>query len=134
MEIFEIVVLGLSGLMLTFAGSMRLIKPIGSYCLTAYSNNPELKIEGKSDMFSEMRGAGLYTVFAGITIALGIFIPELKLTSFIVAIVLFGGYAIGRVVSISLDGKPGKQTFQGMIFEIIFGGLNAFCLISILLK
>ena len=132
MEIFETVVLALSGLMLTFAGSMRFLKPIGSYCLKSYADNPELKIEGKSSMFSEMRGAGLYTVFAGIIILLGTLLPQLQFTSFIVASIFYGSYAIGRLVSLGIDGKPNQQTFQGMIFEIVFGGLNVFCLFNIL--
>ncbi|MFY0591003.1 DUF4345 domain-containing protein [Roseivirga sp.] len=133
MDIFNIVVLALSGLMLTFAGFMRFLKPIGSYCLKSYADNPELKIEGKSSMFSEMRGAGLHTVFAGITILLGTLLPQLQLTSFIVSSIFYVSYAIGRSVSLSVDGKPNQQTFQGMIFEIILGGLNVFCLVKILL-
>ncbi len=133
MEIFEIVVLALSGFMLTFAGSMRFLKPIGSYCLKSYADNPELKIEGKSSMFSEMRGAGLNTVFAGIIILLGILLPQLQFTSFIVGSIFYGSYAIGRLVSLGIDGKPNQQTFQGMIMEFVFGGLNVFCLVNTLI-
>ena len=133
MEIFEIVVLALSGLMLTFAGLMRFIKPIGSYCLKSYADNPELKIEGKSSMFSEMRGAGLNTVFAGIIILLGTLLPQIQFTSFIVASIFFGSYVIGRLVSLGIDGKPNQQTFQGMIMEFVFGGLNVFCFVNSLI-
>ena len=58
MEIINIVVLSLSGLLLIYAGTMRLIKPIKSLCLKIYLDDPEIKLEGKVDIFNEMRGAG----------------------------------------------------------------------------
>lgn len=133
MEIFKIIVLSLSGLMLLFAGAMRLFNPIKSYCLKAYSDNPEMKLEGKVDLFNEMRGAGSLTVVAGIIILLGTIIPELRLTSFIVAILIYVGFLLGRLISFSMDGKPNKDLVQGTLFEVFFGALNIFCLVNILL-
>ncbi len=60
MEIIKIVVLSLSGLMLVYAGTMRLIKPLKSLCLKNYLDNPEIKLEGKVDIFNEM-GRYLYS-------------------------------------------------------------------------
>ncbi len=71
-------------------------------------------------------------LFGGITVLLGIIIPALTLTSFTVATLIFVGFAIGRLISIGADGKPNKQLVQGLIFELIFGALNLFCLIGAL--
>lgn len=132
MEIFKIIILSLSALMLIFAGLMRLLKPIKSYCLKAYSDNPEIKLEGAVDLFNEMRGAGAFTILGGLVISLGAFISQFTLTSFAVATVIFIGFAIGRLLSMSLDGRPNKDLIQGTTFEIIFGGLNVVGLISTL--
>ncbi len=132
MEIINIVVLALSGLLLTYAVTMRLIKPLTSLCLKTYLDNPNIKLERKVDVFNEMRAAGASMAFGGVVLFLGILIPQLTLASFVVAIVILLGNAIGRLVSLSSDGKPNKQLAQGLISELVLGGANAFCLFTIL--
>ncbi len=133
MEIINIVVLSLSGLLLTYAGTMRLIKPLKSLCLKNYFDNPSIKLEGEVDIYNEMRGAGTSIAFGGIIILLGIIVTQLMLASFVVAIVIFLGHALGRLVSLRLDGKPNQQIAQGLISELVLGAANAFCLVNILI-
>ncbi len=129
MEIFNIVVLAISGLLLfTLAGILRLIDPVKNYW-----KNTGIKIENEVNMLSEARGMSSLMMFGGIIIALGIFIPNLTMTSHIVAILLFGSYAFGRLLSIGLDGKPNKLLINGLISEIVLGALNIFCLVNILI-
>jgi len=132
MEIINIVVLSLSGLLLTYAGSMRLIKPLKSLCLKTYLDNPNIKLEGKVDVFNEMRAAGASMAFGGVVLFLGILIPQLTLASFVVAIVILLGNAIGRLASLSSDGKPNKQLSQGLFSELILSAANIFCLVNML--
>ncbi len=132
MEIINIVILSLSGLLLTYAGAMRLIKPLKSFCLKSYLDDPNNKLEGESDIFNEMRGAGASIALGGIIILLGTALPKLMLASFVVAFVIFIGHAIGRLVSMSSDGKPNQQLVQGLISELVLGSANAFCLFTIL--
>jgi hypothetical protein len=70
-------------------------------------------------------------MFGGIVIMLGIFIPKLIIISHSIAILLFLGYAFGRVLSIILDGKPNKLILQGLVSELVLGALNIFCLVNI---
>ncbi len=129
MEIFNIVVLSISGLMLfTLAGLLRLINPIKNYW-----KNSEIKIENEVNMLSEVRGMSTLMLLGGIVILLGTIIPELTLTSFIVAILLFGGYAIGRLISFGIDGKPNKMIIIGLVSESFFCCLHTFCLVNILI-
>lgn len=133
MIIFNIIVLTLSGLLLTYAGLNRMIKPISSLCLTRYVQNPDIKIEYKSDVFNEMRSAGAQLFFIGLIILLGIFLPQIRITSFVLATVTFLGYAFGRTVSLKVDGKVCKELMSGYFSEILLGTLNAICLLFILL-
>ena len=129
MEIFNIVVLSISGLMLfTLAGLLRLINPIGNYW-----KNSGIKIENEVNILSEVRGMSALMLLGGIVIMLGAIVPELTLTSFIVAILLFGGYAIGRLLSIVIDGKPNKMIMIGLVSEVIFCSVHTFCLVNILI-
>jgi len=133
MEIINTVVLSLSALLLTYAGSMRLINPLKSLCLKTYLDDPKIKLESKIDIFNEMRGAGTSTVFGGIFIFLGILIPQLLIASFAVAVVIFIGHALGRIVSLKIDGKPNQQLSQGLMSELVLGIANGICLIITLI-
>lgn len=129
MEIFKIVILSLSGLLLLFVGAMRLSNPIKTYL-----KNSGIKLENDVDLLNEMRGVSAVMLVGGILILLGTFITQLTFTSFVVAILILLGFAIGRLLSIGLDGKPNKLIVQGLIFELVLGAANIFCLITILLK
>ncbi len=128
MEILNIAVLSISGLMLfTLAGLLRLINPIKNYL-----KNSGIKIENEVNILSEVRGMSSVMMFGGVIILLGTVIPTLTMTSFVIAILLFGGYAFGRSLSFGLDGKPNKQIMIGLTTEIVMSGLNIFCLVNIL--
>ena len=134
MTFFYIIVLTLSGLLLTYAGLNRMIKPMSSLCLTRYTQNPDVKIEYKSDVFNEMRSAGAQLFFIGLIILLGVFFPQVRVWSFVFAAVTFLGYAFGRLVSLKLDGKICKELMSGLYSEIVLGTLNAICLGIILMS
>lgn len=134
MNIFNIIVLALSGLLLTYAGLNRMLKPMSSLCLTRYSQNPEIEIEFKSDVFNEMRSAGAQLFFIGLIILLGIFLPQVRFCSFVLATITFLGYAFGRLVSLKLDGEVCKELMSGLYSEIVLGVLNAICLGFILMS
>ena len=126
MEIVRIVILSLSALLLIIVGISRLSNPIKTYL-----KNSGIKLENDASLLNEMRGVSSVMLFAGIIIALGIFIAKLTLTSHIIAILIFIGFVIGRLISLKSDGKPSKQITQGIIFELVLGLANTFCLISI---
>lgn len=128
MEIFKIVILSVSGLLLFSIGTMRLINPIKTYL-----KNSGVKLENDVNLLNEMRGVSSVMLLAGLVILLGTFIPQLALIAHSFAILLFVGFAIGRVLSVAVDGKPNKLIVQGLISELVLGGANAFCLVSTLL-
>lgn len=127
MEIFKIITLSLSSLLLLFVGAMRLSTPI-----KAYLKNSGIKLENDVDLLNEIRGVSSLMLLGGILIFLGVFIPKITFTSFIIATLIFLGFAIGRLISIKVDGKPNKQIIQGIFSEILLGLTNLFCIISLL--
>ncbi|NRB53173.1 MAG: DUF4345 family protein [Saprospiraceae bacterium] len=124
MEILTIVTLALSGLLLSFVGASRLRNPIN-----AYLKNSGITLAKEVDLLNEMRGVSGLMLMGGILILLGILLPQLTFTSHVVASLLFLGFAIGRILSMRVDGQPNKQIAQGLIFELVFGGLNVVCVI-----
>lgn len=125
METFKIVILSLSSLLLIFVGAMRLLNP-----MKTYAKNSGITLANDVDLLNEIRGVSAVMLFGGIIIFLGVLIPTLTYTSFIVATLIFIGFAVGRIISHGLDGKPNKQLIQGLIFELVFGAANVFCLVN----
>lgn len=127
MEIFNIVTLSISGLLLLTVGTLRLISPIKNYF-----KNSGITLEKEVNLLNEVRGVSSVMMCGGILILLGTIIPKITTASFVVAILIFLGFAIGRLLSIRLDGKPNKLIIQGLISELALGFLNLFCLFNIL--
>ncbi len=119
MEIFSIGVLSLSGLLLLSVGALRISNHIGNY-----SKNSGIKIENEVNLLNEVRGTSAVMLFGGATILSGTAIPQMTFASHVVAILIFLGFAFGRLVSIRLDGRPNKLIIRGVIFELVFGSLN----------
>ncbi|MFY0630820.1 MAG: DUF4345 domain-containing protein [Flavobacteriaceae bacterium] len=127
MEIVKIVVLSLSSLLLTFVGIMRLSNPIKTYL-----KNSGITLENDVNLLNEMRGVSSVMLCGGVLTAMGILVSEFTFTSFVIASLLFLGFALGRIISTAIDGKPNKQLISGIVSELILGGANLFCLISLL--
>ncbi len=127
MEIIKITILSLSGLMLLFVGAMRLSNPI-----KAYLKNSGITLENNVNLLNEMRGVSAVMLCGGILTLLGTVFSSLTFTSFVIAALIFIGFAIGRLTSIAVDGKPNKQITQGIWFELVLGATNIFGLVNTL--
>jgi len=127
MEIIKIVTLAISGLLLLTVGTLRISNPIKNYL-----KNSGIELANDVDLLNEMRGVSSVMLFGGIIILLGTIIPKMTITSFVVSTLIFLGFAIGRLISIGLDGKPNKQIVQGLITELVLGSANIFCLFNTL--
>ena len=127
MQIFKIVILSISGLLLILGGTTRISNPIKNYL-----KNSGIKLENEVNVLSEARGVSSVMLFGGIIILLGTILPKLTIISFVVATLILIGFAIGRSLSIALDGKPNKLLIQGLISEIVLGAANVFCLVNTL--
>ena len=123
MEIFKIVTLSISGLLLLSVGMLRLANP-----LKTYLKNSGITLADDVNLLNEVRGVSALMMSAGSIILLGIFYSQMTFTSFTIATLLFIGFTIGRVVSIIKDGKPNKMIIQGLFSELILGALNLYCL------
>ena len=125
MEVFKIIVLSLSGLLLLFVGAMRLYNPQKTYL-----KHSGIQLANDVNLLNEMKGISAVMLLGGLVVLSGIFWSELTTSSFVVTIIIFIGFALGRSISIGTDGQPNKQITQGIITEIILGLANSYCLIS----
>ena len=129
MEIFKIVTLAISGLLLfVLAGVLRLSNPIKNYL-----KNSGIKLDKDVNMLSEARGMSSVMLLGGLVVLSGTFVPEMAFTSLVIAIMLFLGFAMGRLISYGVDGKPNNQIIIGLTTEIVLGSLNALILLMVIL-
>ncbi len=129
MEIFNIVLLAISGLLLSVVGTLRLSNPIKNYL-----KNSGITLAQDVHLLSEMRGVSAVMLMGGLLILAGIFIPKLMVASFLVAVLLFLGFAVGRIIGLKVDGKPNQLILQGLVSEIVLGAANVYCLVSLLME
>ncbi|UTW64072.1 DUF4345 family protein [bacterium SCSIO 12741] len=126
MEIVKMATLGLSGTLLVFVGSMRLFNPIKTYL-----KNSGITIDNNVDLLNEMRGVSAVMLVGGLLLFLGILLPQLAHSSFMVGALIFLGFAVGRIFGMMTDGRPNKQIVQGLGFEIVLGSANLVCWIMV---
>ena len=130
MRILRIVVLNLSVLALFYAGLSRLINPAEAVFLQTFFTNPENSLETAIDLANEIRGVGAVMFFGGIIAFLGTIREDLRLTSFVVTTVVFGGVVLGRSLSFFIDGTPNQELIRVAVTEVVLGALNIICLVN----
>lgn len=101
-------------------GAWRLIDPVGFYEFSG------LALSDDAGPLSEVRAAGGVILAAGLMVGLGAFRPAWSRISIVFATVVFLSLGLGRLWGIALDGAPGAEVIQGMVIELVFGGLALF--------
>ena len=122
------IILGILGMLLIGLGSWRLIDPI------TFFENSDVVLQNNSGLLNEARSTGGVVVSFGILIILGAFKDKFAYMSTIVAIALFYGFAVSRLIGFGLDGDVVQKQLQGAVMEIIFGSLALFCLFRFRVK
>lgn len=134
MKKFDTFVLALSGLALVYACTMRLIDPSTAVFLQTYFETAGNSLDTHIELANEIRGLGASMLLAGMVAFLGIVMPRFRVTSFVVVCVIFVGVALGRSVSLVVDGVPDASLLRPAITEAILAALNLFCLANALIK
>lgn len=114
------VILFVLALILVIFGAWRLLDPIGFYDFSG------LELPDIAGLLSEVRGAGGVIMVCGLIVALGAVRHAWSRTAVVLAAVVFLSLGLGRLLGIALDGFPGANVIQGMVIELVFGGLALF--------
>lgn len=86
----------------------------------------ELETVNEANMVRSAYG-GLFLGFAALFF-LGVRRDQLATPSLIALLTFMGGFAIGRVISIIVDGMPSPLVLSLLVFEIIYSALAAYLL------
>ena len=111
---------------ITLGGAGVVMLAIGTLHLVA----PQMMMEAPAIQLTTVNHlhlirAALGGAFIGIAVLflLGLFIERMRAFTLLAVIVLFSGFAFGRLVSIGLDGLPANMFLAILGFELIFTGL-----------
>ena len=118
------IILGLCGLLILIPGVLALFSP--EYFTERNGEN----ISGRLSLLNDYRATGMFMFSSGIIMLLGIIRSKLTFTSVIVAIMAHLGLAIGRWVSLGLDGLPSETLIKASVAETVLGLLALFALIK----
>jgi len=117
-------ILFLLGLALIVLGSWRLTMPVEFFAFSG------IDLGNDASMLSEARATGGVVVGTGILIMLGAFFSKLTFTSTLLTAVVFLSFGFARLLGIAIDGMPGPEIVQGIIFEFVFGILGVLAFIK----
>jgi len=99
--------------------------------LTELVQNGEIDyIDTEAGLLNEARGLGGAIIGFGLLILAGAFSRKLTFTSTVVAMILFLGFGIARVIGILLDGNPPAELMKGIVSEFIMGSLALIALVK----
>lgn len=120
MTLFAKIVLGAAGIIAVAIGLALTFTPHGFY--TGYGRD----IGTDPIRLSELRAAGANLAGLGAVIAVGAALPALTRLSAALGTLVFWAFALGRGISLMLDGWPGNSIASAFVIELTLGAL---CLI-----
>lgn len=111
-----------AGLMMLIPGVLYLVDP--QMMLEA----PAIKLQSIDDHHLVRAAYGGAFIGTAVLFLLGAFRSAFQQTSLIAACVLLSGFALGRIVSIAVDGRPVPLYLGILAAEVFFAGLAALAL------
>ncbi|WP_449065044.1 DUF4345 domain-containing protein [Planomonospora algeriensis] len=116
-------ILFVSGLVVIVIGAATLFAPV------AFNEFNGVELGGDAGLLSEVRAAGGALLASGVLIMLGAFVPRLAFTAALLGTVTYLGYGLSRVLSIALDGTPGRGLVLAAAVETVLGLACALALV-----
>lgn len=118
------IILGLCGLLMLVPGIMALVNPTGFVARNGAD------IVGDLVLLNDYRGTGGIMMASAIVMFLGIIHARMAFTSTVVAIAAHFSIALGRLISLGMDGVPVKGQIAAMVVEFVLAGLAIFALMK----
>jgi len=113
-RILERAVLGLSALVLIVVGAASAFAPAAFY--SGYGIDVE-----SSALASELRATGVALLLLGLAVAVGAIWRRWVFPAAVVAALVLGGYALGRIISAVVDGTPDASLAVAGVAELALG-------------
>lgn len=117
-RLVERIVLGASTLVLVGVGLGGVLAPAAFYA------SYDIAVAGAVSLSSELRGVGSALVLSGLAIAAGAVWVRWAFPSAIVSAFVLLGFALGRIVSLLVDGVPTSTILAAGAVEVVLGAAS----------
>ena len=114
---FQKLILGVAGLAALGIGLAILTVP------AAFYGTYGIELGADPNLLSELRAPGANLSVFGAIILLGAFRQSMTRLSAAIGGLVFLAYALGRIVSMALDGMPSSGLIEATVIELVIGGL-----------
>ena len=111
--------LALSGAIAVLIGFMILFAPRAFFAVNG------IDLGADPNLMSEIRAPGGVLLAAGVVIICGAIIGSLFRAALLTVAVVFGMYAVSRLISIALDGLPSSSFISALGIELVVGVIAA---------
>ncbi len=104
-----------SGLILVGIGGALLLAPEAMHAMNG------VVLADNASLLSEIRAPGALLIGGGLIILVSAFVRTLMVSGLALSGLIYGTYAIGRLVSIGLDGLPADSLVTAAGLEVVLG-------------
>ena len=108
------IVLGLAGVLALLVGLSILSDPVAFY-------SDYQAVSFNSSWLNELRASGSYLIASGLLIMAGVFFERVQWLSLSVGVSLYLSFALGRLLSVIVDGLPGETLMAAAAVELLVG-------------
>ena len=109
------ILLFVSGLMAVVIGGYLVTDP------TAFHASNGIELGADASLLSEVRAPGGALLVLGILMGAGAFVRSMASTSAWVAVAVYLGYGLARLVGVALDGAPASGLVTATVIELVTG-------------
>jgi hypothetical protein len=110
--------LTVSGAIMALIGGYLMLDPVGFW--NSYGED----LAGRTDLLSDIQGAGGALAVASLVVLAGAFVRALASPAILLSVVLYGGYAVGRTVSVATSGAPQATILAALAVEAVIAVLG----------
>ncbi len=117
-------VLIISGIIASGIGASLLFFPV------AFQAASGIVLGNNINLLSETRAPGGMLFLSGLLMLLGAFLSRFTFTALVLSTLIYLSYGISRMLSMAVDGMPGKSLVIATVLEIVIGLAGAFVLLK----
>jgi hypothetical protein len=102
-----------SGLVLVLVGAMIVSDPVGAW------SGFGIDLTESVSVLNDVQATSATLLVAGALVLAGAFVPSLAFTATVMSVALYGGYALGRALSLIMFGIPADGLVLALVVEAI---------------
>ena len=123
-RVFSRTVLGLSGLVLFAIAGLVIFDPV------SFFDSNDISLAPSPSLMSELKAPAGLLLVSGVIVMSGVIVKRMIQTALALNALVFGAYALGRLVSFLMDGQPSDPLIHATAIELVIAVISLLLLIA----